>query len=311
MMKNIFLWSLVLSSSLIHSKVLLITHSYNRPEFIEIHVKTFGEFLTDDYEYVVFNDAPNESMKNQIEEMCKKHGVKCFRIPQELHKTPWSPGNRHSDGIMYSLEQIGFNFNGIVCFIDSDLFLVKSFSIEKYMQEYDLAAELVGRENETIKIRHLSPILCFMNMETLPNKHTLSFEGGYVLGVGVDVGGNTYHYLVNNPSIRSQFFTLMYLPALKKVMSCNSCTNFSCATCKEQLMNYYNFDQDAINFINACPDDNMEFVLNNHFMHYRCGSNWNNKSPEYHAMKMKALNDYIAHLLYTKYYHMHAFHASI
>ncbi len=305
MKKIILLGSLIISSSIIHPKVLLITHSYNRPEFIEIQTRTFKAFLNDDYEQVIFNDAPNESMKNQIEEMCKKCGIKCYRIPQELHKRP-APGHRHIDGIMYSLEQIGYNFNGLVCLVDSDLFLLKPFSIEKYMQGYDISGELQGRESATLKIRHLSPILVFMNMPTLPNKHTLSFEGGDVLGLTCDVGGHTYYYFKNNPSIRSRFFTLMYLPALKKALACTACNNFSCTSCKTQLLNHYNFDQDALNFIHACPDDNMEFVLDNHFMHYRCGSNWNHKPAEYHATKLKALNDYIAHLLYTHYYHQHA-----
>ena len=38
-------------------KILIITHNYNRPDFIEIQSATFKKFLQDDYEYVVFNDV--------------------------------------------------------------------------------------------------------------------------------------------------------------------------------------------------------------------------------------------------------------
>lgn len=163
-MKKYFLCLLILqfTPSYPRVKVLLITHSYNRPDLIEIQTKTFRAFLNDDYEHVIFNDAPNESMKNQIEEACKKCGLRCFRIPQELHRDGrTAPGYRHIDGIQFSLQQLGYNHEGIVGIVDSDLFLLKPFSIEKYMQGYDIAGELQGRENENIKIRHLSPILVF------------------------------------------------------------------------------------------------------------------------------------------------------
>lgn len=53
-------------------KVLIITHVHSRPDFIELHDKTFKAFLKDDFEYIVFNDAPNTNMSKQIEQMCHK-----------------------------------------------------------------------------------------------------------------------------------------------------------------------------------------------------------------------------------------------
>ncbi len=46
-------------------KVLIMTYVHSRPDFIELHDKTFKAFLKDDYEYVVFNDAPNVTMKKR------------------------------------------------------------------------------------------------------------------------------------------------------------------------------------------------------------------------------------------------------
>ena len=66
-MKYILLFLLL--SSQITAKVLLITHVYNRKDFIELHAKTLKAFLQDEYEYVVFNDTPQESIKLQIEQM--------------------------------------------------------------------------------------------------------------------------------------------------------------------------------------------------------------------------------------------------
>ena len=304
-MKNIILLLLLISSHC-GAKVLLMTHSFNRPDFIELQAKTFKAFIQDSYEYVVFNDASNEDMKNQIEQTCKKLGVRCFRVPQNLHVPGrQSPGDRHIHGIAYALQQIGYEYDGIVTLIDSDCFLLKPFSIEKHLAGYDISGELQGRENDTVKIRHLSPVLVFMNMQKLPNKQTLSFEGGFISGLACDVGAHTYYYLKNNPSVRALYFTLSFIPAIKLALNCVTCKNLSCNECSRYLQSS-GFDSTLIRFIQSCPDDNMEFVLNNTFLHYRCGSNWNNKPAAYHIAKGKALNDLITDLLYDHYYHLHA-----
>lgn len=64
-------------------KILILTYSYNRPEFIEWQHKTFEKFLLDDYEMIVFNDADNVVMSSQIKSMCKNlilHVYLCLRI---------------------------------------------------------------------------------------------------------------------------------------------------------------------------------------------------------------------------------------
>jgi hypothetical protein len=274
----------------ITARVLLITHSYNRPDFIELHVKIFKTFLQDEYEYAVFNDASDENMRIQIEQTCQRLGICCFRIPQHLHLEPGraSAGHRHMDGIKYSLEQIGYDYSGIVAFVDSDMFLLKPFSIEKYLQGYDIAGERQGRANDTILVRYLSPALVFMDMRTLPNRHTITFEGGCIHGLACDVGAHTYYYLENNPSVQVRYFGLLHIGAWKVGIECQSCTNMSCESCMQRLI-AQKFENNIISFIHSCPDD-IEFFLDNTFLHYRSGSNWNNKPASYHIDKTNALN---------------------
>src|ERR1700742_2677888 len=93
-------------------KILIMTHVYCRPDFIELQAKTFKAFLKDDYEYVVFNDAPNETMCNKIKQTCNKFGIKCITIPQEIHINRDTPNYRCADVIQYSLNKLGFEFNG-------------------------------------------------------------------------------------------------------------------------------------------------------------------------------------------------------
>jgi len=272
----------------------IFTTAYNRPDFIEKQARTFNAFLQDDYEYIVFNDAPQNDMARNIEQMCQRLHVRCIRVPQNLHARG-EAGYRHMDCIRYALNQIGFVHEGIVVMIDSDMFLVKPFSIKNYLQGYDIAAELQGRREGHVEVRYLNPMLVFMNMQTLPNRSSLSFDGNYVEGLACDVGGHTYYYLKNNPEVRQKYFGVLHIGEWKKSFSCQQCTTMSCGDCVQRLKSN-NFDDAAIAFINECPDD-IEFFLDHHFLHYRSGSNWNNKPASYHEAKTRALNNFLAKII--------------
>jgi len=269
-----------------------MTHSYNRPDFIEIQHKTFQAFLQDDYEFVVFNDAPEQSAKEKIEQTCKRLNIRCVRVPQALHNEKNTPGERHMHGIKYSLEQIGFDHPGIVMLIDSDMFLIQPLRLESFLDGYNIAGELEGRGNDKVEVKYLSPMLAFMNMPNLTNKKNISFDGGYVEGLNCDVGGHTYYYLKNNPSVKPFFFGCLHIGNMKQDNDCNKCTNMTCDHCVKMLKDN-RFDENAITFIQACPNTNVEFFMNHTFLHYRGGSNWDGQAAKYHAIKTQALNDFI------------------
>lgn len=64
----------------IESKVLVFTYCYSNPEFIEMQNKTFDHFIQDDYEFIVFSDAPTEEGHKEILDVCRHSGVSCVRI---------------------------------------------------------------------------------------------------------------------------------------------------------------------------------------------------------------------------------------
>ena len=59
-------------------RVLIVTHSYNKPDFIELQYKLFKKFLHDDYDFVVFNDASNATFENAISAICKALNIVCL-----------------------------------------------------------------------------------------------------------------------------------------------------------------------------------------------------------------------------------------
>nr|MBA3815280.1 hypothetical protein [Parachlamydiaceae bacterium] len=205
---SILFFLFVINISALEAKVLIITHSYNRPDFIEIQDKTFKKFLSDDYEFVVFNDAPKDEMCQQIQEMCTNLDIRCIRIPQSIHTAPYltrernddlqNPGIRCANVVQYSLDVLGFDHDGIVMIIDADMFLIQPFNITEYLKDFQLAGVPQKRQH----VNYIWNGLVFFNMNTLEDKTSIDFNCLKVEGVGVDVGGGLFHYFASHPLLR-------------------------------------------------------------------------------------------------------------
>lgn len=281
-----------LFSSLSQAKVLIFTYSFNRPDFIEIHYKTFKKFLLDDYEFIVFNDAIDTNLCEQIEQICKKYEIQCIRIPQEIHSGEYNASVRNCDVVNYSLQKVGFNHDDIVALVDSDLFLVKEFSIKKYLNDHDLS----GLHQIRDEINYLWIGLAFLDMSRMPNKNTINFNCGSVNGTATDSGGFTHYYLKNNPTATVQYIDgVHYL----KDFFCNDCAENNVPKCLHHIdkMKTLGFSNPLIDLTSQSRHSIMEIYLNNTFLHYRAGSNWNYESPEYHERKTQLLTTFVNELL--------------
>jgi glycosyltransferase involved in cell wall biosynthesis len=277
------------------SKVLLFTYSYNRPDFIEIQYKTFKKFLFDEYEFIVFNDASDEHMRSAIEQMCQKLEIPCIRIPQEIHDPIYNASDRNCKGVQYSLNLLGYTHNDILALIDSDMFLIKEFSIREYMKDYDLA----GLHQIRGHVNYLWIGLVFLNMATMPNKTTINFNCGLIDNTRVDSGGFTYYYLRDNPTAKIRYLENMFYI---KDFFCDLCTSNNLNECDHhcEKMKSLNFSNALINLTCQSPHSIMEVYLQNTFLHYRAGSNWNWESATYHERKTKLLNNFFEELLNNK-----------
>lgn len=245
-------------NGLIFSKnILIMTHSFNRPDFIEIQEKTFKKFLKEDYTFAVFNDAPQEEISQQIIETCNRLNLPCIRIPQSIHDIPYlerlpgedyhHPAVRCANVVQFSLDTLGFDHDGIVIIIDSDMFLVKEFCMQEFLDGFDIAGVLQSRQH----IKYIWNGLVFFNMQTLPDKKTINFNCGKVNGIGVDVGGQTYHYFKDHQEVMIQPIDNQHYPA-----------NFILSETTHENVKFL-FSHDCNNF---------EFLLKNSFFHYRGGA---------------------------------------
>lgn len=295
--KHFFLLFTIFYFVLLSGKIIVIAQHYNNPLFIELQNKTFKYFLKDEYEFIIFNDASDKRLKNLIDQTCLNLGLKCFRVPPELHFQYNHPSDRHADGLRYAMELIGFNHDDIVMIVDSDVFLLKPFSIREYLQDNVIAGKVEARANSTNRIRYISPILMMFNIPKLPEKNLIYFKGGTHYGLPCDNGAQMHYYLKKYPQLKIKFFNLFHTfffyadssgGIYKKSYACNNCSKMTCASCVWFLMDN-GCDDESIEFIQNCPDDNIEFVLDHTFIHYRGGSNWDYRPEEYHRIKTNAL----------------------
>lgn len=285
----------------ISPKVLIITHSYNRPDFIEIQNKTFKFFLQDDYEFIVFSDAPDENMNKAIIDTCNKCNIQCIRIPQEIHKKPYlprEPGDplnrpniRHANCVQYSMDTLGFDHDGPVMVLDSDMFLVRPLNISQEIEGWDIVSIIRGADNN---VTYLWPGLMILVMNKLPNKRTLNFNCGKAGGANVDSGGYSYYYLKNNPSLKikalDEFWSWqLFCPDRHASHRVDKTTPISQQILKLKEMN---FNDTEISFLQKKPDT-ISFLFGHHILHYRAGTNYDNLTMYQEQMKTKLINEFI------------------
>ena len=281
-------------------EVLIITSAYNRPDFIELQYKTFQKFLKESFSFVVFNDAPTDALRTQITNSCKNIGIKSITVPSSIHTKnfpkrylgePLTLETRGIQSMQYALQEVGLHHDGIVMFVDSDIFLVKTFSVTEFLDKCHIA----GLPLEKDTVRYMWSGLVLIDMLSAPQKNTLSFYPIRVEHTVLDAGGSTHYYLQNSQvrfkPIDNVLSTSMNI--CKKV-SCK--TNDMCCVHDRQLFETVGFDKNQIEFLSQCPR-NIEFLCNNKFLHYRGGSNWDAKSVSYISKKTALVNAYIETLL--------------
>jgi hypothetical protein len=135
-------------------------------------------------------------------------------------------------------------------------------------------------------------------MKTLPNKKKINFNCGKIENIPADVGAYMHYYLQEHPELRVQYFHPRYFAADSTAHLCPACKetmNFVCAH-NTEILKQKGCSPDAIKLLHSGMI-NIEFILNENFLHYRGGGNWDYKSELYHANKTKLLNQFIDELL--------------
>ena len=260
--------------------VKIYTFSHKRPDFLELQLKSFHKNIEDDFEFIVFNNAIFDHDKKNyidIQGFCKTNNIKCIDIEKDeiLINEIYNYQNNNGPEKVFNNENLYTNSgiacayplcfawkhyisktDDLVCIIDSDMFFIDKENIGKLLNEFDLLFVAQSRIGENIKIEYMWNGISYLNLSTLPQKETLNWWCGECEGVSGDVGAHTHYYLSENQNlIKIKHLSIMSVK----------------------------YD-DSCDFTPA----NYEYIgvgENKNILHYRSGSNWDQKSDDYHHKK--------------------------
>jgi len=127
----------------------IVTLVVDNPDFIKIQYYSLKKYMKTDYEFIVFNDAKNFPdytnnndirIKRKIIETCNELHIQCINLPNCNHQVKRDPNVRRASSLNLILEYQKENPSKYL-FLDSHMFLVDNFHINKYIQ-YDCAIVL-------------------------------------------------------------------------------------------------------------------------------------------------------------------------
>lgn len=256
------------------SKVKLYTWADKAPEFIYKQYETMKKFIKDeDWEFIVINNTRifDFARRMQIKQICKELGIKCIdgRFRTFYSGTSYITGW----GIQWAYHRFfRWEKDVIHVVIDSDMFFLKDFNFNEYLEGYDFAAIHQRREH----VDYMWNGFFFMRGGELPDKNRLDFRLATVDGVRTDVGGATYYWLKRHPEIK-----VRYIPNTDHEDVTGS--ELLPASVRDEYKKEYNFQ-----FIE-------DFIV-----HSRGGSNWKKDTNEFLDEKKAYLNKMLDNLIQGK-----------
>jgi hypothetical protein len=289
---------------------LIFATAFNRPDFIELQHRLFERFLEDDYEFCIVSDADTVERRSAIRETCDRLGIRCHQVPQEIHDRPYlhrSPGDnynnpnvRHCNSVQWAWDSFLSHHDGPVMVIDSDMFLIRPFSIERTLEHRHLAGVYWGTQDTVTGEgkSYLWLALILFNNPRLPERETICFNCGVLPHTSAicDSGGWTNLYLDEHREVLEvtalkyqqghEFFCpYRYAPA--------ELQNFDHLTAEEiaRRLVVRGFTPAEVDLALQSPYT-IELLGENQFLHYRAGTNYENYSEEELAPKDKVLLEF-------------------
>lgn len=220
----------------------IFTSVVNRPDFVPLQNKLFKKFLKNQYRFHVVDDSVNDDIQKKFEYICNYNNIEYYRKPPSNIRMNPAQACAHTVQWTYDNLIVKNHSEDIVLFLDSDMFLIDDFDVEKYMED----AIIAGLPQIRGHVTYMWNGIMLFNMPRIKDKN-IDFSDGMVDGEMTDVGGNTYWYFKNTGIV------------MKK-------TNEDSPTYPTHF-NDIDLQKDAGGY-------NMELHLDDKFLHYRAATNW-------------------------------------
>ena len=281
----------------------IVTSVVNNPTFIEIQYYTLKKYFQGEYEFIVFNDAKpfkdytnggDIKVRSKIQDVCEKLNITCINIPNIKHRRLGCSAKRCADAMNFILQYQKDNPDKYLL-LDSDMFLVDYFDINKY-SNYDCAVVLQSRQNHNIN--YFWNGIYYFNINKMKNLELLNWD----CCSECDVGGMMQEWIKkqmknnifpNTDEIRKSYSTdktfhtddIYFIKHL-----------WSCSWDMSELPKNLENNVELLDFLknDKRNKDNKFFceIYDDVFLHYRAGGNWMKEGMEFHNEMTEKLKNY-------------------
>ena len=284
---------------------ILSFHS-DTPEFVECQAKALRKFMTESYEYIVFNDAPTEEESRKIEAVCNRHHIFNIRYPQEWHTShPLSMeiNSRFQDPslnvklqhvIQFALENYGYIHDDGVILLGGDVFPIRPLCFRPLFASSDLWGTLPP----THDLGSIYPVgapayfwtPCIgINMPNIPDELLLDlqFSSDAIHGTIYGPGSHSYHFVKNHPELWTRFFGLQ--------KSVDPSIELGKGVSYDSIEKKYGLHTKEIELVEMLPKDTcVHFLLDNSLLHF------NKENSLRHQIKKRLVIEFIEEICALK-----------
>lgn len=236
--------------------LICFTVCYNRPRYIPYQYECLKKFIDVPFEYIVFDNSPDNSLHNEFSRITHYLGIRHVRIPQDIHNIQ-DPSNRAGKSLDYAIQYMYENmeFRGVVMLNDSDLFLTNSYNPITRLGENDF----IG-----LKGKHYINQFFIANFNKLNSIRNLSFLPCVIDGVNYDCGGLTIKYFDEHPEIKHSSITQ------------HSSGTFNASNIDSAPDKLRDYLKEEIKIFDSGDYAGKAFseIFDESFIHLRSGSNW-------------------------------------
>jgi len=186
----------------------IITRADVRPDFIYIQYESIKKYVKCDYEYIVLNNAVDDSGKHkEINRICKELNIKCVDITldEDLkylggEKNFNDEKNKYLNPNLASAYSTTWTFKKYItdekyiCNIDADIFFIRDVNLEKLILQTEFI--YIPQYRAGGQVHYAWNPFFLINLEKNKNLKDLQWINGTVLGDRCDVGGPNHYDLI-------------------------------------------------------------------------------------------------------------------
>jgi hypothetical protein len=185
----------------------IYTLSDKRPDFINLQYETIKKHVTDDFEYIVINNAVDSAERTaEIDSICESLGVESLKVILDpsmrvSHGEVNFTGDQYANANLacsYPTQWAWINYmtkhDDLVVNIDSDMFLIKNVSFKEMIGSNNFGIVHAYRGNDH-RVHYPWNGFFIADIPNMPNPEEMDWGCGEVLGERVDVGGQGHYYL--------------------------------------------------------------------------------------------------------------------